>query len=401
VVRTSYADPFYSKLALEAIQAWKKQEVWEDAYHESGVLVLGDTDSADDYKHKAYLHDQEIGVRILPLENPAGLRQVFPPHAAVGTFETRAGYLNRDSGWANAGQGVSLLMKQVTALHGKILVGKNAIELIHQAENFKTTGVRCSDGSILEADLVVLATGSWTRSAFPDLPGGNIYQATGQCVAMIQLSQDEAELYKDCPVVLDFKTGFYIFPVKCHHVAAVPNLCTVGYTRSIQVGSTKISTPRTVVSDPETGLLIPKANVRELREGLRTVYPNLAEKPFIGTRMCWYAARYNDSFDSDWVIGFHPDSEKSLMFATGGSGMLETSRYSIAMTSEHVGHAYKFLPVIGQIAADAIEEKLSPELVAKFSPQRTRNHKDESRRDIPPEELDMSQLCTVDDLRQY
>lgn len=30
---------------------------------------------------------------------------------------------------------------------------------------------------------------------------------------MIQLSEAEARTYKDCPVVLDFSTGFYIFPV--------------------------------------------------------------------------------------------------------------------------------------------------------------------------------------------
>jgi len=30
---------------------------------------------------------------------------------------------------------------------------------------------------------------------------------------MVQLSEKEAEIYKDCPVVLDFSSGFYIFPV--------------------------------------------------------------------------------------------------------------------------------------------------------------------------------------------
>lgn len=32
-------------------------------------------------------------------------------------------------------------------------------------------------------------------------------------MAMIQLSPEEAEIYKDCPVVVDFSSGFYIFPV--------------------------------------------------------------------------------------------------------------------------------------------------------------------------------------------
>ena len=31
---------------------------------------------------------------------------------------------------------------------------------------------------------------------------------------MIQLTPEEADAYRKCPVVLDFNTGFYIFPVR-------------------------------------------------------------------------------------------------------------------------------------------------------------------------------------------
>lgn len=147
-----------------------------------GVVVLGSPDSVVDYKHKSYLHDLEMGVRVVPLENHTALSQVFPPGARVGSFWQHTGYLNQDSGWANAGQGVSILMSKVTALHGKIITGKTAIELIQQGPDLKTTGVRCSDGTVFEADLVILATGSWTGSSFPNLPIGNIFQATGYTI---------------------------------------------------------------------------------------------------------------------------------------------------------------------------------------------------------------------------
>lgn len=32
---------------------------------------------------------------------------------------------------------------------------------------------------------------------------------------MIQLTELEGEQYKYCPVVLDFASGFYVFPVRC------------------------------------------------------------------------------------------------------------------------------------------------------------------------------------------
>ncbi|KAJ6497714.1 FAD dependent oxidoreductase [Mycena sanguinolenta] len=372
IVRTSYSDDFYSKLAFDAIREWRTRDKWHDAYHESGVLVLG-SGSGTDYAHKAYLHDQDMGLRVVPLDSQAALHQVFPPQAHLGTFGNRTGYLNRDGGWANAGQGIRCIMDQVTALNGKIIPGKDVVELIQHGQ--KTTGVRCSDGTVFgELELIVIATGSWTGSAFPDLPMGKIFQATGQCISMVQLTPEEGDAYRECPVVLDFASGFYIFPPTEQNVVKIATH-SAGYVQS--VGANKISTPRTITSDPDNGLLIPKSNVKELRDGLRKIYPALAEKPFVATRMCWY----NDSFDDDWVIGYHPESDKSLMFATAGSG-----------------HAYKFLPVIGRLVADAIEDKLSPELIAKFALDRTPNKFGERRDQLGRQELDLSQLCSPEDL---
>jgi len=48
-----------------------------------------------------------------------------------------------------------------------------------------------------------------------------------------------------------------------------------------------ISTPRTILSDPDTGLAIPKQALKELRQGLGAIYPDLARKPFSATRLCW------------------------------------------------------------------------------------------------------------------
>ncbi|KAJ7188640.1 FAD dependent oxidoreductase [Mycena filopes] len=372
IVRTSYADAVYSKLAKDAIESWKT-DGWLDAYHECGVLVLGNSDSTVDYKDKSYLHDLAMNLRVEPLQTPSALRQVFPPEASVGSFTHQSGYLNRDGGWANASQGISILMGKIAALNGKIFPGKSVTELIQQGKNLKTTGVRCSDGTVFEADLVVLATGSWTGSAFPDLPVGNLFHATGQCVAMVQLTPEEGDLYRQCPVVLDFESGFYIFPPNEQNILKMA-IHAAGYTHSI--GTNKISTPRTITSDPESGLRIPKASVKQLRDGLRMVYPALAAKPFFATRLCWY----NDSLDGDWVIGYHPQSENSLMFATAGSG-----------------HAYKFLPVMGRLVVDAIEGKMSPVLAAKFALDRTPNYADESRHDSA-KELELDQLCTSDDL---
>ncbi|KAL0072627.1 hypothetical protein AAF712_000390 [Marasmius tenuissimus] len=84
-----------------------------------------------------------------------------------------------------------------------------------------------------------------------------------------------------------------------------------GFTHTVE----QVSTPRTLTSNPNNGLSIPKEVVKDLRESLRTMYPDLAKKPFSSTRLCWY----NDTPDGDWVIGRHP-KDRNLILATGDSG---------------------------------------------------------------------------------
>ncbi|ESK93652.1 fructosyl amino acid oxidasesarcosine [Moniliophthora roreri MCA 2997] len=227
------------------------------------------------------------------------------------------------------------------------------------------------DGSVFEADLVVIATGSWTPSAFPDLGLGEKCLATGQCAAMVQLSPKEANAYQSIPVVLAFNTGFYVFPPTENNIMKMA-FHRGGYTHT--VGG--ISTPRTLVS-AENGLAVPKEILGEFREHFRNAFPELAEKPFSSTRLCWY----NDTPDGDWIIGRDPD-DPSLMFATGGSG-----------------HAFKFLPVIGRVVADVIQGSLSPDLARKFAVNRDFKDIDKSREGFNvPKELIIDQLCVAEDL---
>ncbi|CAA7258995.1 unnamed protein product [Cyclocybe aegerita] len=378
IVRSSYSDKFYTELAREAISSWKDREKWGDTYHESGVLVLGLTNgsSGGTYIDEAYRNDVALGAKIASLGNGSAIRAVFPPDACACTNpsvfnEHCSAYINRDGGWANAAQGVSRLLEHVTALKGRIFPGKTVKKLLRQ--NGKTTGVECSDGTVFEADLVIIATGSWTPSAFPDLDLGRICFATGQCVAMVQLSEKEGDDYRDCPVVLDFNSGFYVFPPNEKNIVKMAIHCA-GYTHFNEANGS-ISTPRTVASDPADGLRIPKSNLQDLRANFRNVYPDLAEKPFVATRLCWY----NDTPDEDWAIGKHP-MDDAVILATGDSG-----------------HAYKFLPIIGRLVADLVEDKLDQKVVEKFAVDREVAKAGASRtgQAVP---LDLKELYSPEDL---
>ena len=66
---------------------------------------------------------------------------------------------------------------------------------------------------------------------------------------------------------------------------------TGGYTNVLPTknnSSRHFSCPRTVTSHgPKDGLKIPRAEAHILRECLRDIYPDLADKPFSSTRLCW------------------------------------------------------------------------------------------------------------------
>lgn len=211
VVRSSYSDIFYTKLAREAIELWKNEEVWGDTYHEyvgypnylrdlclnqwccssrCGVFVVrspppstaktSTNDSA--YSDISHANDLQLGARIDELTSVDAIRSIFPPAVPLSsdTYTSAAGYLNRDGGWAAAAMGVERLLRRVIKDGGTVLGGKAVVELVKVAEEgdaMKTVGVRCADGTVYDADLVVIASGSWTPSAFPTL------DLKGKCLA--------------------------------------------------------------------------------------------------------------------------------------------------------------------------------------------------------------------------
>ncbi|KAH8115300.1 FAD dependent oxidoreductase [Phellopilus nigrolimitatus] len=400
VVRSSYHDAFYTRLAREAIAAWKNREDWGDVYHESGVLVYGTGESI--YVDGAYVNDIAHGARVkkvapsapVPMSkcgtenDTVALAELFPGVPLGPAVAGKHGYLNVDGGWAYAEGGVARAMQLVTERGGRFLrerKSRNSVRIPDKVvKRSRTTGVKCKDGSEYPADIVVLATGSWTASAFPDLNLGERCLASGQSVGTIQLTPEEGERYRNCPVVLDFgHSGFYVFPpnedniVKfAKHTGGVAHYLPLSEGEANGNANWKVSTPRTVLSHGADGLKIPRSEAKYIQDCLREVYPELAKKPFRSTRLCWYT----DSPDSDWVIDVHP-TDPGLAFATSGSG-----------------HGYKFLPVIGRLVADRLEGKMDVELQRKFAVDRVFCKSDLSRDVSRLGVLNVDELCGPEDL---
>jgi len=152
------------------------------------ILGLSDQETATDrdsdtYADDSYRNDVNLGCRVEILRTTEDIRACFPPQIPSPRFYNSIGYHNLDGGWVNAARGLSLLLKRVASLNGKIFPAKNVVELCPLETISKyggpTTEIRCSDSTVLNADIVIVATGSWTASAFPELTLGDVCLATG------------------------------------------------------------------------------------------------------------------------------------------------------------------------------------------------------------------------------
>jgi len=322
------------------------------------VVLLGDASATGVYGDAAFQNCQELGCRVEPLKDSSAVSSVFPSGVSTGHIKATNVYINREGGWAAASEAMEVLAENVRELGGSI-INDAKVKTLHKDGSDKVDGVVLLSGKIMLADLVVVATGSWTPSLLPEYGAPQRMLATGQSIATIQLTAEEGESYRKIPVVLDFVSGWYGFPPNKDNVMKVA-IHHAGYTNpqeSSVPGVAPVSTPRTAVDGGVPGKAIAKKMIKELRQQFKEVYPELAKKPFNFTRMCWYT----DTPDSDWIFDFHPEHPK-LLFATGGSG-----------------HAFKFLPTLGSFALGRIEATLDAEQAKRFAWSKSAGKLDMSR----------------------
>ncbi|ODO02036.1 hypothetical protein L198_02767 [Cryptococcus wingfieldii CBS 7118] len=382
VVRFDYVDADYSALAKKAIDEWNKPE-WKGIYHQAGVVVRGlhlqDHHGEGMRKTLKNVQSQEPRVRVL--NSPEDFVQLLGPDPGIKVNppspEVR-GYHNPSGGWANASAAVLKLYSFLSELGGKLVPSADLVELLYDENKKDVRGVRCADGRQFFADKVVIALGSWSGS-HPALTGmmpEGLITATGQTIATVQLSPEQAKRYANIPVSMHHDgSGYYSFPPNEDGILKFA-LHRAGYTSETGIPRTAAD-PKAVAyhKDNEVGW-IPQESFDSLKNQLAIVYPEIASLPIAYTRMCWYS----DVVDGDWVIDYSPDYP-SLIFATGGAG-----------------HAFKFLPIIGDLIRNRIEGTLDPHLAHKWRVTRAPKLEDPARVGMLRKPLDLSSLIKKDEL---
>jgi sarcosine oxidase/L-pipecolate oxidase len=255
------------------------------------------------------------------------------------------GYCNWSSGWADAEAVVGFALRRVKE-EGKgrveIKTGARAERLLFDRQG-RCEGVRTSEGEF-RADQTILAAGAWSGTLI-DLRGRAV--ATGHPLAYIEISDEEQENMGSRPTIMNMSRGMFVIPPRkrelkiARHGFGYRNLKNVPATWKFRRSDMSNGTgtngheEEIEVSVPEVDVRIPREAEIACREALREVIPEMADREFARTRICWYF----DTPDGNFIISHHPE-HKNLFVATGGSG-----------------HGFKFFPVIGEKIVDILEGK--------------------------------------------
>lgn len=293
IVRADYANGAYSRLAAAAIQRWRSTD-WgrEGRYTQNGLLLVypAHSASAKEYARKSYANVRQIeGDNVVFLPSKEDVLGVVPAYGE--TLDVAGGYVNWGSGWSDAAASVRFAKEQLDR-DGKVVFRTGDVQrVLHDSSGAKprATGVALADGSVLTADLVVLAAGAWTPKLV-DLRGKAV--ATGQAIAYIKISDAEQRELENLPTILNFATGIFIIPPRDNLLKIARHAYGYRNPTSVSVPGAKPSAEKMRVSLPETDVPVPLEGEEAFRIALKQLLPRFVDRPFAGTRICWYTDTY-------------------------------------------------------------------------------------------------------------
>lgn len=323
IVRLDYGpDLLYTELAERSLEGWRRWDEGEQRplFHETGIALLtrGPMEPGS-FEHASLTLLEARGHRALRLSG-AEIARRFPAYRP-GAFQ--GGYVNPQGGWVESGAVIARLVDRARAAGVAVATGCAARSI---EDRGRSTDLVLADGARVAADLVVLASGAWAALLCPSIAGA--LTPSGQPVFHLRPRDPSLYAADRFPVFCAdiARTGYYGFPI------------TGGLVKVANHG------PGTPVDMRGDARAVPEADERALRAFLADALPDLASAPIAARRLCVYG----DTADGHFWIARDPDRPRVLV-ATGGSG-----------------HAFKFGPVLGELVADAAEDRLAPALARRF-----------------------------------
>lgn len=322
VIRMEYgSDEYHMALVEEALEGW---DDWNDRwrgdgtgplFHETGVLMLCRQPMASGgFEFESWQLLNRRG-HTPDRMDAASIARRFP---AWSTGNHVDGFYHARGGHTESSK-VVVANLEWAKTEGVVVRERFRVAGLTK-DGARVVGITGEDGTVLGADEVVVATGTWVTKLVPEL--APLFRSSGHPVFHYAPSNPEAFRAEVFPVFTAdiVHTGFYGFPLS-------------------QDGFVKIAThSEGTDTDPDGPREIPAGAEAHQRAFLQETFPLLADAPVVASRLCLYS----DTRDGDFWIDRHPDLA-GLTVASGGSG-----------------HGFKFAPVLGGIIADVVEGAANP-----------------------------------------
>lgn len=299
-IRSDYADPIYARLSAKAQRQIEEDPDLSRYYFKQGMSFITSGKpgpmlnvwkrNLDNIKAQVGSDPSKLAEMTTPeavYQRIHGLDAQPVPEKALGRERRwNLGYCNMEDAFIDAKECVRVYYERCLAQPSISFRCGVAVDRL-RLENGRATGVALEDGQTLSADLTLVAAGAWSNKLVY-LEGWISPSAIE--VAWIKVTDKEAAKWKNMSITTNFDTGFNLFPphngeIKClRRSAGYRNTVTVPHPEDASK-TIQISSPRTIVTNP--GDFIPAAAERALRDNLREIMPELADRPFDRTKLCW------------------------------------------------------------------------------------------------------------------
>ena len=225
IVRADYSSPFYMNLAYEAIDAFSTwPEFQPDAHHDQDGKIYNQTgwammdEKGSDIARRVRENFKVCGREDLTYDlTEAEMRTKWGGLLSgmdVEGYDTAYG--SPSAGWVDASRAVEVMVKEAVRNGVKYEVGEVDNLVLQDGQGVR--GVKLQDGRSINARQVLLATGAWTSQLMTKLEDELEMKeedriesqlcAAAVCVAHLKLSPEQADLYRQLPILVFGSEGF-------------------------------------------------------------------------------------------------------------------------------------------------------------------------------------------------
>jgi sarcosine oxidase / L-pipecolate oxidase len=298
-----YTDPVYARLATES-----RKQILQDSDLRQHLYQQGMSFICDGYASRFTKIFEVTLDRARSVAAPGNIvemstrdevfQRIHGPHSQPrrecdldGQSKWNKGYCNLEAAFIDAEACIKVYYHRCLESSSISFRCGSAVEQIVTSKG-RAEGVLLADGNMVAAETVIVAAGAWSNKL---VYLGTRLSPIGHEVAWIKVTTEEAKRWHSMSITTNLSTGLNMFPPYKGEVKILRrspgyvNMVTIPHPEQ-EFKSLRICHPRTIVTNPTD--VIPAEAEAAMRQNLREIMPDLADRAFDRTKICWYATTH-------------------------------------------------------------------------------------------------------------